>query len=325
MENKIKKLSPMVIQFWINKGLTEDEAIYKIKTFRKLNKEYWTSRGYNEDDAILKVKEFQQKQGNIAGKNRKENPEKYKDRFSTSLEYWIKRTNTIEEAIDKYKDRQTTFSLEKCINKYGQIIGEQKWKERQEKWQNNLNNKSDEEKQRINKLKDGSSIDFFLKKGYSIEEAKKLYKISCKKKVCPTTLGHSSKESLKIFEPLYYLLIEKYNVKVNDIYIGFKFSKEFYICTDERYYFYDFTIISKKIIIEYNGSKFHSPPNLNEEEKTRWKSLYNNISYNKVLEFDNKKIKIAEDNGFKVFIIWDYYTKEQIKNILFNIINLIIE
>lgn len=57
---------------------------------------------------------------------------------STKLDYWIQKGYSHEEAIQKRKERQTTFTLEKCIEKYGEIEGRKKWLLRQEKWQKNL-------------------------------------------------------------------------------------------------------------------------------------------------------------------------------------------
>lgn len=57
--------------------------------------------------------------------------------FDTRLDYYIKRGFTEEEGLKLLKERQTTFSLEKCIAKYGEIEGKKRWQERQEKWLKN--------------------------------------------------------------------------------------------------------------------------------------------------------------------------------------------
>lgn len=54
-----------------------------------------------------------------------------------TLEYYIKRGYSKSKAEEMLKERQTTFSLEKCIEKYGKEEGEKIWKERQEKWLKN--------------------------------------------------------------------------------------------------------------------------------------------------------------------------------------------
>jgi very-short-patch-repair endonuclease/Zn ribbon nucleic-acid-binding protein len=67
-----------------------------------------------------------------AEKSRKEN-----NNHNTTLEYWLKKTNgDIEEAKKLLSERQTTFSLEKCIEKYGEEEGRKIWLTRQRKWHN---------------------------------------------------------------------------------------------------------------------------------------------------------------------------------------------
>lgn len=49
-------------------------------------------------------------------------------------EYWLDRGYTEEESIKKVSERQTTFSKEICIEKYGELEGLKRWQQRQEKW-----------------------------------------------------------------------------------------------------------------------------------------------------------------------------------------------
>lgn len=73
---------------------------------------------------------------------------------TTTIKYYLKKTDGDEaEAAKLLKERQTTFSLEKCIEELGEIDGHKRWKERQIKWIDALDSKSDEEKARINRLK----------------------------------------------------------------------------------------------------------------------------------------------------------------------------
>jgi hypothetical protein len=55
---------------------------------------------------------------------------------STTIKYWINLGYTEQESKNKISERQKTFTLEKCIEKYGDQLGKEKWLERQEKWQN---------------------------------------------------------------------------------------------------------------------------------------------------------------------------------------------
>jgi hypothetical protein len=71
----------------------------------------------------------------------------------TTLNYWLNLGYDEVQANQKLSERQSTFSLEKCIEKHGSEIGLQKWTERQEKWQNTLCNKTQEEIDAINMKK----------------------------------------------------------------------------------------------------------------------------------------------------------------------------
>jgi hypothetical protein len=50
------------------------------------------------------------------------------------LKYWTNKGLTEEQARLKVRERQQTFTLEKCIQKYGEIDGRLRWKQRQDKW-----------------------------------------------------------------------------------------------------------------------------------------------------------------------------------------------
>lgn len=81
--------------------------------------------------------------------------ERKNNNIAVSVEYWTSRGYTEEEAALKRKERNQ-FSIQFCINKYGEE-GKNIWKNRQDKWQNTLKNKPEEEIKRINRLKVKSS------------------------------------------------------------------------------------------------------------------------------------------------------------------------
>jgi hypothetical protein len=70
-----------------------------------------------------------------------------------NIEYWIKKGFDEEEAKLKVIERQSTFSKEICIKKYGEIEGLEKWQERQDKWLQSYNDKTAEELHDINRRK----------------------------------------------------------------------------------------------------------------------------------------------------------------------------
>lgn len=92
-----------------------------------------------------------QKANSLKFKNKKiKNPELYDGYLQTQLQYWINAGYNIDESRIILKERQTTFSLEKCVAKYGLIDGTVKWQNRQDKWQDTLLNKSLDEVNEIN-------------------------------------------------------------------------------------------------------------------------------------------------------------------------------
>lgn len=58
-------------------------------------------------------------------------------RNTNQVEYWIKKGFSEEEAKMKVSERQRTFTLEKCIEKYGEEEGIKRWQNRQKKWLKN--------------------------------------------------------------------------------------------------------------------------------------------------------------------------------------------
>jgi len=61
-----------------------------------------------------------------------------KKTYEVRLDYWINKGYSEEDALLKLKKRQTTFTLEICIQKYGEIEGKRIYTERQDKWQDSL-------------------------------------------------------------------------------------------------------------------------------------------------------------------------------------------
>lgn len=94
------------------------------KELSPFSKEFYKKRGLSEKERIKFI--------NNALKNRE---------FETRIDYWIKRGFSKDEANEKIKERQRTFTLEKCIEKYGNEKGLERWKERQEKWKRKVFNK----------------------------------------------------------------------------------------------------------------------------------------------------------------------------------------
>lgn len=95
--------------------------------------------------------------------------------------------------------------------------------------------------------------------------------------------------------------------------LGYKISfKSFHYIKEnkKRYLFPDGIIENEKIIIEYNGSFWHADPKRYKDNEI----IHHNKTAKEIREYDLKKIKIYEQNGYKVFTVWsDEFLKDKKK------------
>lgn len=117
------------------KRLKDNPNYYKEKSHN--SSLFWMKRGHTLCESIQKSKEVVENMQLVSHKNRKENPDKYSHTYNTKVEYYLERGLSEEESIEALKDRQTTFSKEICIEKYGKEKGIEVWLERQRKWHSN--------------------------------------------------------------------------------------------------------------------------------------------------------------------------------------------
>lgn len=130
---------------------TAEEADFERNSRRPIRKEYWIIQGFSEEEA-KKLAENKKSENNKKGSNSKT---ELSNRIGSHkcIEYWIVRGFSEEESLELIKSIDTAFSLKKCISKYGQEEGYEKWLERQNNWQHALKNKSEEEIEIINRKK----------------------------------------------------------------------------------------------------------------------------------------------------------------------------
>ena len=71
-----------------------------------------------------------------------------------SVRYWIERKNmSLKEAKVKIHELNNRGLEDHYIPKYGKMEGKKRWSKRQDGWQETMNSKDDEEKERINRLR----------------------------------------------------------------------------------------------------------------------------------------------------------------------------
>lgn len=193
------------------------------------------------------------------------------------------------------------------------------------------NSKKYHDSKPVYKLTNPSSINFWLNKGYTQEESENLrapfifksvrsYETYIKKygetlglqkmqeivnKRQATMIsrygstivnGYVSKESLKFFIKL-YKKIRRAGIDKTDIYWGISGSREFATHHNGKNYFYDFTVKSKKLIVEYNNSFWH--PRVGHEFKNPF--LDKCIAQKQ----DELKHNIMTHRGFDIIVVWE--------------------
>lgn len=100
--------------------------------------QYWLIRGYTKEQATSNIKTLQSKAGQVFSNNVKNNPKKYSSMNPTQIGYWLKKGYTEDEAKNLISERQRTFSLDKCIAKWGLEEGTNRFNERNDKWKQSL-------------------------------------------------------------------------------------------------------------------------------------------------------------------------------------------
>lgn len=81
-------------------------------------------------------------------------------------------------------------------------------------------------------------------------------------------------------------------------------------------WFYPDIRIDKNIIIEFYGNYWHANPRIYKSTDI----IHHKKTAKESWEYDKKRITILEDNGFKVFIVWEDKYKDNRKEIINNLI-----
>lgn len=282
---------------------------YYINKYGKLQGELKYKEHINKISISNSLESYINKYGTIDGGKKFNDISKSKD--SMSLKYFlVKNRYDYGKALFEYEERKKSvdISLNNLIKKFGEEDGYRKHEDIIKKSKNTLLNNPNYKS--ICKSRGVTLLKMIEKHGV-LEGSKKYYdwKISCR-----VPIGKASKESMVVFKDLIEYLIDN-NFEYDDIYIGMDNKNEFFLRENNDLFFYDFTILSKKIIIEYNGILFH-PKN----ENSNWINPFNKEDSKKAFDRQKKKIELAKKNNFKVLEIWsdEDYNLEKCLNFIKN-------
>lgn len=151
---------------------------------------------------------------------------------TTSIQYWLNKGYSEEDAKKKLSERQRTFTLEKCVAKYGDEEGRRIYEDRQKRWLNTLNDRYGDKWDELSSKKSPSSPTYF-----SYESQALFWEIEANR----TNKEHKSRFALNG------------DSRNNEL----EFERD-----NGRHYFFDYCIPDIKCVIEYDGSRWH-----NEETK----------------------------------------------------------
>lgn len=186
--------------------------------------------------------------------------EAIKDRVhTTTLEYYLNMGYSEKVAKEMLTERQRTFTLDKCVEKYGYDIGSKRWIDRQEKWLNSY--------QRVNYSR--------ISQEMFISIYNELLNIGFKDKV-------------------YFAKLDE-NGKIHET----KNNYEFRLKLNKSYILPDFFIPSINLIIEFDGTYYHrDTPENKRREKLRDENIINSgydvIHISEKEYNDNKEITVLK-------------------------------
>jgi len=181
---KIAKGSAYNKNYWIERGMDISKIEEHIKTLRPVNKEYWIKRGYTGNEAVLQIEgqKMTSLRGCIARFGKEEGEKIWNERElkrsecgkkgSAGLQYWLDKGYDEIKAKKLRSERQSTFTLEKCILKYGEEEGKKRFTERQLKWSKSLSSGGN---MKIGYSKISQELFYHLLEDYDINERNKIY------------------------------------------------------------------------------------------------------------------------------------------------------
>lgn len=228
--------------------------------------EFWQKKGFSLEESKLKAKSVMDeihRKNSIKFKN---DPEKYASKYPTKIEYYLKKGISKEDAIKIISENQSTFSLKKCILKYGVEKGTEIWQKRQDCWQKSLDSKTDEEKIQIRLKK------LFNRSGYS-----------------------------KISQKLFWEISNNY--PDNEIFFEEK-NKEIirYNKTANRAFRIDYLDSTLKKVIEFNGDFWHCNP---EKFDENYNHRVMKKTASEIWALDKEKKDWLTNHGYNVLVIWE--------------------
>lgn len=306
-----KKFYSRGVEFYMGKGLTEEEAKERIKQTVSKQQETISQWSDEKRQAVTASKAndleaYIRRHGEEEGKRRYyERIEKYK--YAVSLEGMTERYGEDEaKRLIEERNKSCSSNLEACIRRYGEEEGRRRYEETCQK-------------KAFAQTLEGYIERYGKEEGtLRFEERQRKYVESCRNKPLEELIriaqarkvpfASASKSSLMVFEPLHQWLLDQ-GINDREIFYGKDSRREYFLWADNNeLYWYDFAISGLKLLIEFNGTHFHAKsPN-----QTDFRNPYEpHLTAQEVWEHDQYKLDTARKRGYNVFVIWDDVLPEE--------------
>lgn len=271
-----KHTSPLSYAYWIEKGLSENEAKAKVSELQRLRSpasiDYWKNKGCSDEEARLKANDYQRK--SAAGVAKLTDYERRR-RSHLCPEYWEARGLTREDAELAASKGNFSPNLEGFVERFGITEG----KKRHESFR------------KITGY--WNSVESYIER---FGETEGIERWSAK--------FHFGNATSKFATGLFEDVLRHIDIPDVGIYFRSEDRKEFgRRAPDGKYYFYDFVIPNLRLCIELNGSYWHADP---ERYKSGDIIRHNkrDILVDEIWERDRLKRQILEDDHYEVIQLW---------------------
>jgi len=153
MYRKFLTKEEAIIEFENQKNIQLDSRMKTFSKIREINpdfdkersrncKEFWIKKGFSEEESLIKskevMKEIHEKTLEIKKINKEKDSTYYYETTPMRIEYYLNKGFSEDDSKEMLGQRQTTFSKEICIKKYGEDEGLKIFNLRQEKWAKTL-------------------------------------------------------------------------------------------------------------------------------------------------------------------------------------------
>ena len=262
----------------------------------------------NESDALKLMNERATDRGKIIKKSLDkklaENPNFHKEKSHQSKDYWIKRGLNEENAKEKAKEVMKMIHIKAGKKRkenpkmYDDILPTQ-LKYWLKKGFNEVDAKKQLKKRQLTFTLETCIKKHGFKKGTKIynnrqikwsKNIKRQYKAG---KFSKVSKSNYSKPELELFENVVF------KMNLTKFYSGLN-ENQFFRRFKDKTYSYDF-VYGKKII-ELNGEYWHCNP---KNYKKEYYHKHRQMTAEEIWNFDENKIKLIENKGYEVLIIWE--------------------